>query len=117
MPPGALSCAEPLADQRNRPARIGQLPPHQHHQGEAEQQEQQAGDGVLDADHLVIEREHVLPPEPELLVLCVVRVVHVPGAVVAVRCPTSDSLSCLRYQAARNCMQKRTSGASCAAAA
>ena len=55
------------------PARIGQLPPHQHHQREAEQQEQQAGDRVLDADDLVILREDVLPPEPELFMRVIVR--------------------------------------------
>ena len=59
--------------QRNRPARIGQLPPHEHHQGEAEQQEQQAGDGVLDADDLVVLRENVLLPEPEFVVSVIVR--------------------------------------------
>ena len=48
---------------------IGQLPPHEHHQREAEQEEEKAGDRVLDADHLVVEREDVLPPEPEVLVV------------------------------------------------
>ena len=64
--------AEQAADQRNRRARIGQLLPHQHHQREAEEQEQQAGDRVLDADDLVIDREDVLPPEAELFVRMVI---------------------------------------------
>ena len=62
---------EPLADQRNRLARIGELPPHDHHQREAEEQEQQPGHGVLDADDFVVDRKDVLPPEPELLVMLV----------------------------------------------
>ena len=64
---------EEVADQRQRGARVGQVPAHQHHQREAEEQEQHAGDGVLDADHLVIGREDVLPPEAELLVMDLVR--------------------------------------------
>ena len=46
--------AEEPADQRQRHARVGELPAHQHHQRKAEEQEQQSGDGILDADHLVI---------------------------------------------------------------
>ena len=65
--------AEELADERQRGARVGELPAHQHHQREAEEQEQQAGDGVLDADDLVVGREDVLAPEAELLVMGVVR--------------------------------------------
>ena len=72
MPPGALSRPNQTADERNRAARIGQLITHQHHQAETEEEEQEAGDGVLDADHLVIDREDVLPPEAELLVRLVV---------------------------------------------
>ena len=35
-------------------ARVGELPAHEHHQRKAEEEEQEAGDGVLDADDLVI---------------------------------------------------------------
>ena len=59
--------------QRQRGARVGELPAHQHHQREAEEEEQQAGDGVLDADDLVVGREDVLAPEAELLVMGFVR--------------------------------------------
>jgi len=69
-----LRVAEPAADDRNRMERIRQLKPHQHHQAETEQQKQQPGDGVLDTDHLVVHREHVLAPEAQLLVGVIVRV-------------------------------------------
>ena len=65
--------AEERADQRQRGARVGELPAHEHHQRKAEEQEQEAGDGVLDADDLVIGREDVLAPEAELLVMDFVR--------------------------------------------
>ena len=61
--------AEPVADERNRPARICQLKPHDHHQREAKQEKQEAGNRVLEPDHFVIEREHVLSPESQLLVV------------------------------------------------
>ena len=64
--------AEERADDRQRRARVGELPAHQHHQAEAEEQEQQAGDRVLDPDRLVVDGEDVLPPEAELLVGSVV---------------------------------------------
>ena len=57
---------EQVADERDGPARIGQLPPHQHHQAEAEQQEEEAGYRVLNPDDFVILREDVFAPEPEL---------------------------------------------------
>ena len=41
---------------------------------EAEQQEQQSGDRVLDADDLVVLREDVLLPEPQLVMRMIVRV-------------------------------------------
>ena len=69
MPIGARACPSNMPIERDRPAGIGQLPPHDHHQREAEEQEQQAGNRVLNADHLVIDREHVFPPEAELLVM------------------------------------------------
>ena len=58
---------------RQRGFRVGELPAHQHHQRKAEEQEQEAGDGVLDADDLVVGREDVLAPEAELLVMGFVR--------------------------------------------
>ena len=70
---GRVGGAEQPADERNRPARVGQLPPHQHHQAEAEEQEEEAGDRVLNADDFVIVREDVFPPEPELLMRVIVR--------------------------------------------
>jgi hypothetical protein len=70
--PSAAS-AEEVANQRNGPAGIGQLPPHQHHQREAEHEKQKRGNRVLDADHLVIDREHVLAPERKFLVRMIVR--------------------------------------------
>ena len=75
---GGALLAQPLADQRNGLAGVGDLPAHQQHQHEAEQQEEQSGHGVLDADHLVIDGEDVRLPEPQLVVLvlavCVVSV-------------------------------------------
>ncbi len=61
------------ADERNGPARIGELPPHQHHQAEAEEQEKEAGYRVLDPDDFVILREDVFAPEPELFMRMFVR--------------------------------------------
>ena len=65
--------AEERANQRQRGARVGELPAHEHHQRKAEEEEQEAGDGVLDADDLVIGREDVLAPEAELFVMGFVR--------------------------------------------
>ena len=65
--------AEDPAEQRQRGARVGELPAHEHHQRKAEEEEQQAGDGVLDADDLVVGGEDVLAPEAELLVMGFVR--------------------------------------------
>src|SRR5437764_11274134 len=50
-------------------AGIGQLPPHQHHQGKPEEEEDQPGESVLDADHLVIGGENIFSPPPELVML------------------------------------------------
>ena len=66
-PARGLVLTEQVADERNRRARIGQLPPHDHHQAEAEEQEEQGGDRVLDPDHLVVDGEDVLPPETQLV--------------------------------------------------
>jgi hypothetical protein len=70
--------AEQRPEQRQRAARVGELPAHQHHQREAEEQEQQAGDRVLDADDLVVGREDVRAPEAQLFVMGFVRDVR-PG--------------------------------------
>ena len=50
-------------------ARVGQLPAHQHHQREAEEQKYQRRHHVLDADDLVVGREDELPPERKFLVM------------------------------------------------
>jgi hypothetical protein len=50
-------------------ARIGQLPAHQHHQGKTEEEEDQSGESVLDADHLVVGGENIFSPPPELMML------------------------------------------------
>ena len=70
---GHARLAEEAADDRQRRAGVGELKAHQHHQREAEEQEQQAGDRVLDPDRLVVDREDVLAPEAELRVMRVVR--------------------------------------------
>ncbi len=57
--------AEDPAEQRQRGARVGELPAHEHHQRKAEEEKQQAGDRVLDADDLVVGGEDVLAPEAE----------------------------------------------------
>ena len=83
--------AEPVADHRNRMAGIGQLKPHQHHQAEAEQQKQEAGDRVLHADHLVVQGEHVLAPEAQLLVTRARARARGRGPSRLLSSPTSDS--------------------------
>ena len=54
---------------RHRLARVGDLPAHDHHQAEAEQQETQRGDAILNADDLVVGGEDIRAPEPRLLVV------------------------------------------------
>jgi hypothetical protein len=49
------------------------LVPEQHHQREAEQQEQQSGDRVLDSDDFVIGGKDVLAPEAKRFVMGFVR--------------------------------------------
>ena len=68
--------AEQVADERQRDARVGELPAHQHHQRKAEEQEQEPGDAVLDANDLVVSGENVLAPEAEFLVMSFVRAVR-----------------------------------------
>ncbi len=53
--------AEPAANHRDGLTRVGKLPPHHRHQQKTEQQEHQAGDRVLDADDLVVDRKDVFP--------------------------------------------------------
>ncbi len=60
---------EKFANHRQRLAWIGQLPPHQHHQGKTEEEEDQSGESVLDADHLVIGGENIFSPPPKLVML------------------------------------------------
>src|SRR5882724_7471957 len=48
-------------------ARIGQLPPHQHHQGKTEEEEDQPGESILDADHFMVGGENIFSPPPELV--------------------------------------------------
>src|SRR5258705_10925341 len=50
-------------------ARIGQLPPHQHHQGKTEEEEDQPGESILDADHFMVGRENIFSPPSKLVML------------------------------------------------
>ena len=75
-PAGHARIAEDLPERRQRGAWIGELPAHQHHQREAKQEEQQACDGVLDPDDLVVGGEDVRTPEAERLVMGLVRAVR-----------------------------------------
>ena len=60
---------EKFANHRQRLAWIGQLPPHQHHQGEAEEQKDQPAKPVLDPDDFVVGGENIFSPPPELVML------------------------------------------------
>ena len=53
----------------HRLARVGDLPAHDHHQAEAEQEEAQRRDAILNADDLVVRGEDIRAPEPRLLVV------------------------------------------------
>src|SRR5207237_9112586 len=75
---GHRRLAEKLAEHRQRLPGIGELPAHHHHQTEAEEEKDQRGDRVLDADDLVVDREEVLAPERQLVV-----------AVIGVRMPVA----------------------------
>ena len=59
MPPGALASPSSAADERQRLARIRELPADDEHEREADQQEEQAGEPVLETDDLVIGGEDV----------------------------------------------------------
>ena len=65
---GRALIPQPPTDERHRRAWVGQLPPHDHHETEAEQEEEQPGHGVLDADDLVVHGEDVGSQEPRVLV-------------------------------------------------
>jgi hypothetical protein len=67
----SVGLAEIGTDNRNGLAGIRQLPPHQRHQAETEEEKEEAGDAVLDADHLMVLGEDVLLPEPELVFVLV----------------------------------------------
>ena len=72
-PAAAVVCPKQLLQQaahhRNRLARMRNLPAHHQHQAEAEQQEAQRRQAVLDADDLVIGGENVFAPEARLFVM------------------------------------------------
>src|SRR2546423_14786004 len=58
-----------VPDQGDVLAWIRELPAHQHHEGKAEEEKNQAADSVLDADHFVVGRDDVFPPERQLVML------------------------------------------------
>ena len=61
---------------RDRLTGIGDLPAHRHHQQEPEQQEHQRRETVLDADDLVIRREHITPEKSDVVMVIVMIVVR-----------------------------------------
>ena len=62
--------SEDALEPRNLGGGIRELEAHQHDQAEAEEQKNQCGHGVLDADDLVVDREYVFAP-PRQLVMAV----------------------------------------------
>ena len=56
---GSVGLAEPSADERDGLCREGLLPSDQHHEGETHQQEEQAGEPVLQADDLMVRGKNV----------------------------------------------------------
>jgi hypothetical protein len=54
-----IQFTEPASDNRYGLARIGELPPKEHGKREANQEKEQAGQRVLQADDFVIERKNV----------------------------------------------------------
>ena len=52
-----------------------ELPAHHQHQHETEEKEDQAGETVLNADHLVVGGENVFPPRIQLVMVVVVCVI------------------------------------------
>jgi len=71
-PPGLVTDVELCVVQRQRLAGKCDLPAHEQHEAEAEEQQEKAGGNVLDADDLVIGGENVTAPEPELVMLVAV---------------------------------------------
>src|SRR6266487_4812724 len=59
---------EKFPDHRQRLARISQLPAHQHHQAEAEEQERETAKTVLNPDHFVVCGENIFAPPTKLMV-------------------------------------------------
>ena len=55
----SVRLAQQVANDRDWSAWEGELPAHQHHQREAEQQEQHCCNGVLNADDFVVLRKNV----------------------------------------------------------
>ena len=66
MPPGAFTSPE-RRQEGDWLSRVRLLPPDQHREREAHQQEEQAGDGILEADDLVVGGEDVLAEQPQHL--------------------------------------------------
>src|SRR5260370_23656759 len=50
-------------------ARIGKLPTNQHQQGKTEEEEDQPGESILDADHFVVGGENIFSQPNELVML------------------------------------------------
>ena len=71
---------EPLkqtAQHRQRMAGIGELKAHQHHEAEAEEEENQPSNHVLNADDLVVGGENIRPPPAELMMIMPVSVMRI----------------------------------------
>jgi hypothetical protein len=62
-PAGGIVLTKESTDHRHRLAREGELPTHDQHQRKTEQEKEQGGKTVLDADDLVVLGEDVLSPE------------------------------------------------------
>ena len=65
----AQDCLEQPTDDRQRFAGIGHLPAHRQHQEQTDQHEAKGRQPVLQADDLVVRREHVFSPEAQLVVI------------------------------------------------
>ena len=64
-------------DERDGGAGIGELPAHEHHEDEAGHEEHEGGEQILQADHLMVHREHIGPKETRLVTARVRRVAHI----------------------------------------
>src|SRR2546423_1756774 len=79
------------SNNRRHFARIGELPPHEHHQAKAHEQKDETADAVLDANHLMVGRKNVFTPKSELVVVVFVsRLVMM--SIFAVRVKRSGSV-------------------------